>query len=50
MKKKSTKPKNFNIIPPDLSAKEKALELARKDIITFGQMKYRGHIDGKKDY
>ena len=38
MKKKSTKPEKFNIIPPDLSAKEKALELARKDIITFGQM------------
>ena len=38
MKKKSTKLKIFNIIPPDLSAKEKALELARKDIITFGQM------------
>jgi hypothetical protein len=29
---------NFNIIPPDLSQKEKALELAKKDIITFGQM------------
>ena len=35
--KKNTK-KNFNIIPPDLSAKEKALELAKKDIVTFGQM------------
>ena len=33
----STK-KSFNIIPPDLSQKEKALELAKKDIITFGQM------------
>ena len=33
----STK-KSFNIIPPDLSQKEKALELAKKDIVTFGQM------------
>jgi phage terminase large subunit-like protein len=32
------KPQNFNIIPPDLAAKEKALELAKRDIITFGQM------------
>jgi len=32
------KPEKFNIIPPDLSQKEKALELAKKDIITFGQM------------
>jgi len=32
------KPEIFNIIPPDLSAKEQALELARKDIVTFGQM------------
>jgi phage terminase large subunit-like protein len=30
--------KSFNIIPPDLSQKEKALELAKKDIVTFGQM------------
>lgn len=36
--KKNTKPQPFNIIPPDLSQKEKALELAKKDIITFGQM------------
>ena len=34
--KNTKKPDNFNI-PPDLSAKEKALELA-KDIVTFGQM------------
>lgn len=32
------KPEIFNIIPPDLSQKEQALELARKDIVTFGQM------------
>ena len=38
MKKNTKKPENFNIIPPDLSQKEKALELAKKDIITFGQM------------
>ena len=38
MKKNSKKPQQFNIIPPDLSQKEKALELAKKDIITFGQM------------
>ena len=38
MKKNSKKPEIFNIIPPDLSQKEKALELAKKDIITFGQM------------
>ena len=38
MKKNSKKPEIFNIIPPDLSQKERALELARKDIITFGQM------------
>ena len=28
--KKNTKPQQFNIIPPDLSQKEKALELAKK--------------------
>ena len=38
MKKNTKKPDKFNIIPPDLSAKEKALELAKKDIVTFGQM------------
>ena len=38
MKKNSKKPEIFNIIPPDLSQKEQALELAKKDIITFGQM------------
>jgi len=38
MKKNSKKPETFNIIPPDLSQKEQALELAKKDIITFGQM------------
>tara|TARA_R100000388_G_scaffold93583_1_gene78565 strand:- start:1687 stop:3273 length:1587 start_codon:yes stop_codon:yes gene_type:complete len=38
MKKNTKKPENFNIVPPDLSAKEKALELAKKDIVTFGQM------------
>ena len=38
MKKNTKKPQQFNIIPPDLSQKEQALELARKDIITFGQM------------
>ena len=38
MKKNTKKPENFNIIPPDLSAKEQALELAKKDIVTFGQM------------
>jgi len=38
MKKNSKKPEIFNIIPPDLSQKERALELAKKDIITFGQM------------
>ena len=37
---KATKKKKdlFNIIPPDLSQKEKALEMASKNIITFGQM------------
>ena len=35
---KKDKPQNFNIIPPDLSAKEKALDMAKRDIITFGQM------------
>jgi len=38
MKKNLKKPEIFNIIPPDLSQKEQALELAKKDIITFGQM------------
>ena len=38
MKKNTKKPEIFNIIPPDLSQKEQALELAKKDIITFGQM------------
>ena len=38
MSTKKKKPEPFNIIPPDLSAKEKALELAKRDIITFGQM------------
>jgi len=38
MKKTTSKPESFNIIPPDLSQKEQALELAKKDIITFGQM------------
>mgnify|MGYP006094672541 CR=1 FL=1 len=35
MKKNTKKPEIFNIIPPDLSQKEQALELAKKDIITF---------------
>ena len=38
MKKNSKKPEIFNIIPPDLAQKERALELAKRDIITFGQM------------
>ena len=38
MKKTTNKPESFNIIPPDLSQKEQALELAKKDIITSGQM------------
>ena len=38
MKKTTKKPESFNIISPDLSQKEKALELAKRDIITFGQM------------
>ena len=38
MKKNTKKPEIFNIIPPDLSAKEKALEIASRDIISFGQM------------
>ena len=44
MKKNSKKPEIFNIIPPDLAQKERALELAKRDIITFGQMFLPGDL------
>ena len=37
-KSKNTKASKFNIISPNLNEKEKVLEMARKDIVTFGQL------------
>tara|TARA_R110000823_G_scaffold281739_4_gene399975 strand:- start:1165 stop:2760 length:1596 start_codon:yes stop_codon:yes gene_type:complete len=37
-KSKDTKASKFNIISPNLNEKEKVLEMARKDIVTFGQL------------
>ena len=38
MPKSAEDKKPVNIIPPDLGEKERVLELARKDIVTFGQL------------
>ena len=37
-KQKDKKDAEFNIISPNLKEKEKVLEMARRDIVTFGQL------------
>ena len=38
VKQEDKKDTGFNIIPSDLKEKEQVLEMARRDIVTFGQL------------